>query len=230
MHYLQLVWWEMNDLGKLENVLGYKFSDVNLLNTALTHSSYANEMGIDSYERLEFLGDAVLELVVSNYIYNLYHVGSGDLSKLRANLVSTDNLYNIAISMQLDQYVLIAKSVSQLSKKNTADLFESVIGAVYLDGGYNIASRIIQKFVLIDESHIANVIKNGIDYKSTFQELMQSKGLAFEYKVLSEDGPAHNKTFSVGLFVCGEMIASAIGKSIRLAEEKCAKEYLEKNS
>ena len=218
----------MSDLNDLERNLGYEFRDISLLQTALTHSSYANEMGAESYERLEFLGDAVLELVVSNYIYNLYHVGEGNLTKLRAWLVSTENLYNIAISLHLDQYVKVAKSLNKLSKKNTADLFESVVGGVYLDGGYDEASRIIQQFVLIDENHIADVIKNGIDYKSTFQELMQSKGTCFEYRVIEESGPAHDKTFIVGLYVAGENVTQASGKSIRLAEEKCARLYLEK--
>ncbi len=219
----------MNDLCELENVLDYHFRDIRLLETALTHSSYANDVGVESYERLEFLGDAVLELVVSQYIYTLYHVGAGDLTKLRAWLVSTENLCNIAIFLHLDQYVMLGKSVNKLSKKNTADLFESVIGAVYLDGGYEMASRIIHRVVLVDENHIAEVIKNCVDYKSTFQELMQSRGISFEYKVISTDGPAHDRTFTVGLFVDGSSVAVSSGKSIRLAEEKCARVYLEKN-
>ena len=218
----------MSEYSRLEQALGYVFSSEYYLRTALTHVSFANEQGCESYERLEFLGDAVIELVVSDYIYNLLHIAPGELTRLRARLVSTENLCKVSISLGLDRYVRLAPSLSKLSKKNTADLFESVVGAVYLDGGLNSAIDIIKRFVIIDETHIAEVIKNSVDYKTTLQEMMQAEGSRFEYRVVSTFGPDHDKTFVVGLWVDGVCEGQSEAKSIRSAEENCARDFLQK--
>ena len=132
----------MNNYEKLEKSINYKFKDVNILKNALTHISYANENNVESYERLEFLGDAIMEMVVSEYIYHNLNVDAGTLTKLRASLVSTENLYKISNNLKLSQYAIIGNSLKILSKKNTADLFESLIASVYLDGGLFEAKKI----------------------------------------------------------------------------------------
>ena len=210
----------------LEEILNYKFTDENLCKRALTHSSYANESGVESYERLEFLGDAILEMVVSDYIYTNFKFDAGTSSKLRASLVSTDYLYNVVTKLGIDALVLKSKSLPKLSKKNTADIFESLIGAVYLDSGLSGASDVIYKHVIVDTNNINYILKNSIDYKSNLQEYLQKVGKCFEYKLVSANGLDHSKTFEVSLIVDGEVVATDKGTSIRVAEEKVAEAYL----
>jgi len=219
----------MNKYLELENKLNYTFKNKKLLDIALTHKSYANEIMSESYERYEFLGDAIIEFVVSDYIIKFKELQVGELSKLRAKLVSTDYLYNISISLGLDMLVNKSKSLSSLSKKNTADLFESLIGAIYLDGGINKAKELIMKYIIIDDKNISYVMRNSIDYKTLLQEYLQSKNIPFKYELMSSKGMDHEKVFYVRLFVLDEIIDGE-GKSIQLAEEECAKKYLEKNN
>lgn len=216
----------MNNLDDLQNVIGYKFKEVGLLQTALTHQSYANDNKVASYERLEFLGDAVLELVVSDYIYHLSEFDAGVSTRLRAGLVSTEYLNNVSNNLGLPSIALKSKSLPQLSKKNTADLFESLVGAVYLDGGMDNARRIIHEQVIISESHIGYVMRTCVDYKTKLQELLQAGGESFEYKLVSSSGLDHEKIFEVGLFVNKNLVVKCQASSIRSAEEKCAEKYL----
>ncbi|MBE5736123.1 MAG: ribonuclease III [Clostridiales bacterium] len=216
----------MNNLEVVEQAIGYKFNNANLLLEALTHISYANESHVGSYDRLEYLGDAVIELVVSDYIYHNLEIDSGLMSRLRSTLVSTDYLSNIAQDLTLVDNVLKAKSLRVLSKKNQADLFESVIGAVYIDGGLGKAKEIIDKFVIINKENVEYMLGRSIDPKTRLQELLQAESKTFGYELLSSVGLDHDKTFSVGLMVDGVQVVSAKGKSIQLAEEKCASEYL----
>ena len=215
----------MNNLNDLETLIGYKFKDRNLLNTALTHISYANECGESSYERLEFLGDAVIELVVSEYIYQFEELDAGVLTKLRASLVSTENLSKISTMLSIMQNVKKSRSLPILSKKNTADIFESLIGAIYVDSGLEDASRVVKKFVLVSKRNVQEMLKSCIDYKSKFQEDMQSKGKLFEYKILSSSGLDHDKTFECGLYIENILVSRAFGKSIQESEEQCVKNY-----
>jgi len=171
----------------------------------------------------------VLELVVSDYIYNHFNFDAGVSSKLRASLVSKGYLYDISISLGLKDLVLKSKSLSQLSKKNTTDLFESLLGAVYLDGGLDKAKNVIFKYVIIDDDNISFVLKNSIDFKTNFQELMQKEAKKFEYKILSSKGLDHEKVFEIGLYIEGELIDKSTGGSIREAEEKLAENYIRNN-
>lgn len=216
----------MNNLESLQQLINYNFKDISLLERALTHQSYANDNNTLSYERLEFLGDAVIELIVSDYIYHLSDFDAGVSTKLRASLVSTDYLCHISNNLGLPDMLLKSKSLQQLSKKNTADLVESLIGAVYLDGGLLDAKNIIDRFIIISDDNVRFVMKTCIDYKSKFQELMQSSGDYFEYKLLSSSGLDHQKVFEVGLFINGESMARASANSIHSAEEKCAEKYI----
>lgn len=215
-----------NKLKEVQDSIGYQFKDSQLLRQALTHVSYANDYNEVSYERLEFLGDAVIELVVSTYIYNNLEIDAGNMTKLRSSLVSTEYLCNRAKVLGLEKCARTSKSLKTLSKKNIADLFESVVGAVYIDGGLDIASRIVLEQVVISEDNVGNVIRNSIDYKSRVQELLQKEGVPFNYEVLSSSGLDHDKTFEVCLKVDGKEVSRAIARSIQLAEEGCAEIYL----
>ena len=219
----------MNNIDFIYDKIGYKFKDAKLLDTALTHSSYANENGVESYERLEFLGDAVIEFIVSDYILKYEELAAGTLTRLRASLVSTENLAKISTMLSIMQVVKKSRSLSTFSKKNTADICESLIGAIYLDGGIIEAKKMIEKFIIIGDNHISDMLKSVVDYKTKFQEDMQHKGRSFEYKLLGSVGMDHNKTFECGLYINGELITKAYGKSIHMAEEDCARKYYEIN-
>lgn len=216
----------MSNLLDLQNTINYHFKDEKLLEQALTHQSYANDNNTHSYERLEFLGDAVIELVVSDYIYHQFIFDAGVSTKLRASLVSTDYLSKVSINLGLSDLVLKSKSLQQLGKKNTADLFESLIGAIYLDGGLESAKEVIYSKIIISPEHVGMVMRTCIDYKSKLQELMQAEGCLFEYSVLKTGGLDHARVFTIGLFIDGNQVAKAEGSSIHSAEEKCAEMYL----
>lgn len=220
----------MSNFEKLEKIIGYKFNNKTLLSNALTHISYAHENNVDSYERLEFLGDAIIELVVSEYIYDNLQVDVGVLTKLRASLVSTDNLFNISNILKLSTFASIGKSLQSLSKKNTADLFESLLGAIYLDGGMAEAKKLIDRYVIVNNENIQNHIRCCVDYKTKLQEYLQSVGKSFRYEVLSSRGLDHEKVFEVGLFVNDELVTSGSGKSIQKAEAICAEKYINSNN
>jgi len=216
----------MSNIQVIQEKLGYTFSNQNLLETALTHISYAKECGEVSYERLEFLGDAVLELVVSDVIYKTFNIDAGKMSKLRASLVSTNNLCNIAQNLGLNASIKKSKSLPSISKKTTADLFESVVGAVYLDGGFSHARELIERLVIIDTTNLETHLNNCVDAKTMLQELMQSLGRNFEYKLISSTGMDHEKKFEVELFISGVSVSKGLSTSIQSAEEIAAGEYL----
>lgn len=219
----------MSNLLDLQESIGYRFRDSSILVTALTHQSYANEHMVDSYERLEFLGDAVIEMVVSKFIYDNLSLTSGELTKLRASLVSTVYLSNISNKLRLNEYVLKSKSLSSLSKKNIADLFESLIGAVFIDGGIDCAQSVVEKFVIINIDNVKDILINNSDYKTKLQELCQSKNQNFSYELIDSFGLDHDKNFVVVLRIEGKVVAKATAKSIRDAETVCAQMYLKNN-
>lgn len=220
----------MNNFDNIEKLIGYNFQNKDLLIAALTHQSYANEVGCESYERLEFLGDAVLEMVVSSYVYNNFNFEVGVLTRLRSSLVSTDYLYGISKELELDKLARKSRSLSQLGKKNIADLFESLVGAVYVDGGMDSAQIVIDKLVVKSEDNIRFVLKNSIDYKTKFQELMHSLGKKFEYKFISSSGLDHEKKHTIGLWVEGQKITEITANSKQAAEEKCAEFYIKNHT
>lgn len=213
-------------LNNLQAKIEYGFKNEQLLKTALTHSSYANENGTDSYEQLEFLGDAVIELVVSDYLFKELKLSAGMLSKVRASLVSTAYLCNISNQLKLKDMVLKSKSLNNLSEKTNADLFESLIGAIYLDGGLDIAKGLINKYVIINKENIENALNTCVDYKTKVQEMLQARGISFKYELVETFGQDHNKTFRVRLIIDNVVVSTCDGKSIQLAEEKCAENYI----
>ena len=201
------------DLDKFEENIGYSFNDKKLLKTALTHTSYANEQNVTSNEKLEFLGDAVLEFVTSEYLYKNYiNLKEGEMTKVRASVVCEESLYKIAIRHNFSDFLYLGKSELSSNKQVRpailADSVEAVIAAMYLDS--NIEQT--KKFVidnLKEAIEIASKNVGMIDYKTVLQEKLQvHKGVHIEYKIIKETGPDHNKTFTAEVKVNGKSLAT----------------------
>ena len=183
------------------DIVKYLNVDLNnkLYQTAFTHTSYANEHNVESYERLEYLGDAVLELIMSEYLYLKNNDGEGKMTKLRAHYVCENALYEYSLHLGLNQHILLGKGESDnggnLRKAIVADIFESFTGALFLDKGIDVVKDFIYKYVIpIIENKEIDFFD---DYKSVLQELVQTDKRSLEYVVINEEGPAHNKTFTV---------------------------------
>lgn len=211
------------------------FQSQALLKQAFTHSSYVNEHApkkLSDNERLEFLGDAVLELAVSDYLYRSNKaMTEGELSKLRANIVCEESLYRFATILQLHEYILLGKGEERTGGRKRqallADVFEAFLGAIYLDQGITTAQNFLEKFIfphIIDDtfSHVT-------DYKSKLQELVQEgKDKALEYRIIEEKGPSHQKEFHAEVIINNEHHAKGVGKTKKEAEQNAAKNMLEK--
>lgn len=218
-------------IEELEKRVGYVFEDKDLLRQALTHSSYANEMRIlkaANYERLEFLGDAVLELVSSDFLFSKYPtMPEGQLSKLRASLVCEPALSLASKRIELQKYFLLGKGEESTGGRGrdsiACDIMEAVIGAIYRDSGIEEAKKFIFKYILDD----IEKKKLFFDAKSTLQELAQSKyKQQLTYKVIYETGPEHEKEFGVEAFLGDKMLGTGKGRSKKLAEQHAAYEAL----
>lgn len=214
-------------LKKLETSLGYTYQDENLLKTALSHSSYANEKfqnSLYSYERLEFLGDSILGFVTANYLYTTFpEKHEGELTRIRAELVCEQTLAKVAREIHLGDYLLLGHGEKQSGGENRAsilcDVMESLIAAAYLDGGFESAKGIITRLIL---PHLIDVI-NTRDYKTELQELIQRKrGQSLTYDLIGESGPDHCKAFSVRVLLNGEAIGEGSGTSKKRAEQAAA--------
>ncbi len=218
----------------LQNLIGYQFKNPALLNEALTHSSYANEhksQHIKYNERLEFLGDSVLSIVVSDYIYkNCPELPEGELTKLRASLVCEKSLYEFAKKIDLGKYLILSKGERNNGGADRpsilSDAFEALIAAIYIDGGFAPASKHILNFVI---PAIKNSKKKKInDYKTTLQEIIQKNpGEKLEYVLVKESGPDHNKHFVVEVHLNSNVIGKGGGRSKKEAEQQAAREALE---
>lgn len=224
-----------SDLIKLEQKLGLKFKNKNLLQEALTHRSYLNEnpKAGRHNERLEYLGDAVLELSVTEHLFHLYpDYEEGQLTSLRAALVNFQMLSRIAKEIDLEKYIRLsrgeAKDLGRARQVILANAFEALIGAIYLDAGYDEAKNFTKRTVLV---HLDEVLEKKLyrDPKSTLQEIVQEElKLTPTYRVLSESGPDHNKEFVVGVFFGERLKAQGRGPSKQEAEMKAAEEALKK--
>lgn len=223
------------DLGPLEERLGHTFRDRTLLLQALTHRSYLNEHTDFPYahnERLEFLGDAVLELVVTEHLYKNYANPEGDLTNWRAALVNAKTLAGISRNLKFEEYLLLSKGEARDKDSKArmyilANAIEAIIGAIYLDGGMKAAEKFIHSFIL---SHLKSILENElyVDAKSKFQETAQElMGVTPNYKVLEEKGPDHAKEFTVGLFLDKELVAVGRGSSKQEAQVAAAEAGLE---
>ena len=211
--------------------LGFEFNDIDLLITALTHRSYVNEhkKSVKEHnERLEFLGDAVLELVSSDFLYRNYDEPEGIMTAWRSALVRTESIGESGEVLGYEPLVRLSKGEKHGSARAhasiLADCFEAVIGAIYLDQGYDAAKAFIQKWILVK---IDKILADGSwrDPKSYLQELAQhNDGATPNYKILAEDGPDHDKVFTVGVYVAGQLKAEGVGHSKQEAEGKAAAE------
>ncbi|MFQ5913049.1 MAG: ribonuclease III [Nitrospinota bacterium] len=219
----------LENLTVLQRRLGYNFEEIHLLETALTHRSYANEgrRKLPHNERLEFLGDAVLDLVLSEqYFQELPQADEGQLSKIRSRLVSANHLAKMARILELGAYLRFGKGETSTGGRHKASLLanalEALIGAVFLDGGYEVAVTFIRK--LFDREMDPN-----LDFKSQLQEYVQRcKRSLPVYKVLREEGPEHEKVFEVAVEIEGVGLASGIGTNKKSAEQKAARNGLAK--
>ena len=226
----------MNDIEnivKFEENIRYKFKDRKLLINALSHSSYANENKNPkgSNERLEFLGDSVLSVVVSDYLYKqLDSVAEGDLTKLRASLVCEKSLHVFAQQIELGKFILLGKGEENTGGRERpsilADAFEAVIAAIYLDGGMEAARKHILRFI---PENITNSPKMAFgDFKTVLQEIVQKNPEErLSYVLVGESGPDHDKRFEVDVMLNSNVIGHGIGKSKKAAEQHAAKEALE---
>ena len=218
---------------ELQDKVGFFFNDENLLKQAFTHSSYVNEHRRKPYEdneRLEFLGDAVLELTVSKYLFQKYPMMSeGELTKLRAAIVCEPSLVEFANSLSYGRYVLLGKGEEMTGGRERpamlADVFEAFVGALYLDQGLETVIEFLKKVVFpkIDEGAFSHVM----DYKSQLQELIQRDATGIlQYKILQEKGPAHNREFVSTVSLNGQELGTGTGKSKKEAEQHAAEDAL----
>ncbi|HJF84487.1 MAG TPA: ribonuclease III [Megamonas hypermegale] len=221
-------------LSVLENALGVKFNNIALLNQALTHTSYANEFkgAISHNERLEFLGDAVLELASSTYLFKHFHqMPEGELTKARASVVCETSLAKLARKLHVGDYLLLGRGERMTGGENRpsilADAFESIIGAIYMDQGWSTAydyvlNKLHEEFIAVEHGY------NLKDYKTILQEVVQGKGQQAEYKMISEEGPDHAKVFEFAVKVNGNIDGIGKGTTKKEAEQHAAWEALKK--
>lgn len=220
----------MPDFGPLEERLGHTFSDRSLLLQALTHRSYLNENTSYEYphnERLEFLGDAVLELVVTEFLYKNYANDEGELTNWRAALVNAKTLAGVSKDLHFEENLLMSKGEAKDKDSKArmyimANAIEAIIGAIYLDGGMPASEKFVGRHVL---NLLPKILKDElyVDSKSKFQETAQEvMGVTPTYKVLDEKGPDHNKEFTIGVFLDKELIAVGRGSSKQEAQVSAA--------
>lgn len=222
----------MRKTEEFEEIIGYTFKNKELIEQALSHSSYANEKKRPggSNERLEFLGDSVLSIVVSDYLYKNLNVAEGDLTKLRASLVCEKSLFVFAQEIHLGEFILLGKGEENTGGRERpsilADAFEAVIAAIYLDGGMEAAARHILRFMPEDIKRTKKPVLS--DFKTLLQEVVQKNPEEkVEYVLIGEEGPDHNKRFVVEVCLNSQVIGKGKGKSKKEAEQLAAKEALE---
>ncbi len=223
------------DFGEFQNKIGTSFKDVSLLKQAFVHRSYINEnrsSGLQHNERLEFLGDAVLELVITDFLYNKYKdKAEGELTAYRSALVNADSCAKIATDLDMGSYLLLSKGESKDTGRARqyilANALEALIGAIYIDQGYDAAKGFIEKNFT---PKIESIISEGshVDAKSLFQEKAQEfDGITPLYKTIKETGPDHDKKFTVGVYVGKDLVATGDGDSKQDAEQGAARKALE---
>ncbi len=205
---------------------GIKIKNEEMLLTALTHTSYSNEHNCESYERLEYLGDAVLELITSEYFYLNTDSKEGAMTKLRARYVCEHANYEYAKVVGFIPYIRLGNGqIHNLNETIVADVFEAILGVIFLECGYEVSKNYVLEVItpFIKENRVFYS-----DYKSLLQEMMQTSKKTLEYKLLSEDGPAHDKTYIFDVVVDGIVYGRGSGKSKKEAEQNAAKDAYDK--
>ena len=217
----------------LEAAIGYRFENISLLQNALTHSSYANERwhnSLKSNERLEFLGDSILGMVVAEYLYKTFpDRPEGELTRMRADMVCEKTLASVAARIELGRHLMLGNGEEQSGGRGRdsilADAVESVIAASFLDGGMDAARNFIEKFILVE---VPVKKLNNADYKTALQELVQQKkNQTLSYRLVGESGPDHDKHFEVEVSLNGSVIGVGTGSSKKRAEQMAAQAALE---
>ena len=220
-------------INELEKAIGYEFRNITLLQNALSHSSYANERWHDSLksnERLEFLGDSVLGMLVADYLYRTFpDRPEGELTRMRADMVCEKTLATVANRLGLGQHLMLGKGEElgggRSRESILADAVESVIAACYLDGGMDAAVQFIQKFILVN---VPVTKLHNADYKTALQELVQQKkNQVLAYRLVGESGPDHDKQFRVELTLNGDVVGNGTGSSKKRAEQMAASSAIE---
>lgn len=220
-----------NELEAFEKDIGYSFKNKELLKNALTHTSYAYENKVKSYERLEYLGDSILEFISSKYLFeNFEKLTEGEMTKVRAYAVCEDSLYQIAIKHNFSDFLYLGKSekMSNTNKKAIlADTVEAVIAAMYLDSE---DISVVQDFILENIKNQVEFASKHIgvkDYKTVLQEKLQENGeVQIKYTIINEEGPDHNKTFTAEVECDGKKLASGVGRSKKMAEMEAARKAI----
>lgn len=216
----------------IEDNINYEFKNKNLLKEALCHTSYAHERGVKDNEKLEFLGDSILEFVSSKYLYlNYPRLHEGELTKARAAVVCEDSLYEVAKKIDMPSYIKVSAGEMATNgnhnKAILADSIEALIAAIYFDGGLEVA----EKFIINNLKDAIGIATKNVglkDYKTVLQEKLQVNGeVLIEYRVISENGPAHDKTFEVEVLLNGKVLAKGVGKNKKHAEMNAAKNALD---
>ena len=220
------------ELEILEENIGYVFKNKELLKNALTHTSYAFEKHVQSNEKLEFLGDSILEFISSKYLYNNFpNLSEGEMTKVRATIVCEESLYKIAKKHNFSDFLFLGKSElashKEVRQAIMADSVEAIIAAIYFDGGLDEAERFIVEN-LKDEAVIASQNVGQKDYKTVLQEKLQIHGeVHIEYNIIKEEGPDHDKRFTAEVSCDGNKLATGEGKSKKAAEMEAARKALE---
>ena len=219
-------------LKKFEQNIGYEFKNLNLLKTALTHTSYAYENKTKSYERLEYLGDSILEFISSKYLFeNFQELSEGEMTKVRAYAVCENSLYEIAVKHNFSDFLYLGKSEKSTKtdkKAILADCVEAVIAAIYLDSN---DIKVVQNFILENIKDAVEYASKNVgvkDYKTVLQEKLQENGeVNIKYNIINESGPDHNKTFTAEVECNGKKLASGTGRSKKGAEMEAARKAIE---
>lgn len=218
-------------MNELFEKLKIKPKQEQLYNTAFSHSSYANEHEAKSdYERLEFLGDAVVDLVVADYLYSNKKENEGEMTKVRASYVCENALYEYSMSLGLNKYIKVGhgeeKEGGKFKKAIVADIFEALVGAIYLDLGYATARRTVLNIIVpyIEDPNITFFS----DYKSALQEYVQTTQQSLHYELIKEEGPAHNRSFTVQVKIDDIIYGTGVSGSKKEAEQEAAKAAIEK--
>lgn len=214
----------MKDIFKKFNII---INNTDLLKVALTHTSYSNEHNVESYERLEYLGDAVLEIVCSDYLYKNTNYPEGEMSRLRSLYVCENALYEYSKEINLKDYIYLGNGMIEANKTIIADVFEAVVAVIYLEKGLDVVKQLFNDLIVPYIKHHDDFLK---DYKSLLQESVQTVKKSVTYKLIDESGPAHHKEFKVEVIIDDLVYGVGIGNSKKEAEQNAAKEAYQKRA
>lgn len=213
--------------NKLET-LGIQITNEELLLNALTHSSYSNEHDTPNYERLEFLGDAILEMITSEYFFLNTAYNEGDMSKIRASYVCEEALYNYAKDIELEKFIRVGHGQEKnINSTIVADVFESLLAVIYLENGLSVVKDFVMRLIL---PYIEKNVQFIHDYKSLLQEMVQTDKRSLDYVLVDESGPAHEKTFVIEVRIDGMIYGRGTGRSKKEAEQNAAKDAYQKSA